>query len=359
MLRMPPDRSGRSTPVRVVIVGASGNVGTAVLRRLAGDPDVTSLVGVCRRPPRGAPYDAATWVTLDLADPAATDRLTTAFAGADAVVHLGWRLQPSWDRDALERINVRGSAAVVDACLAAGVGHLVHASSVGAYAASPSAVRRDESWPATGIASSTYGRQKAAVERRLDRVDPAALRVLRLRPGIVLQPDAAGEIARFFLGPLVPVSLLRPALLRRLPVLPWPRGLRIQVVHADDLADAIARVLAAGTAGALNVATEPVLDAELVGAALGVRPVPVPRGATRALAAATWRAHLQPTEPGWLDLATWLPVMDTTRARTELGWSPVHDTAEALLSFLPALAAGRGNSSPALARRGHVLHRKA
>ena len=67
----------------------------------------------------------------------------------------------------------------------------------------------------------------------LDGVDPARLAVLRFRPGIVLQPEAAAEIARFFLGPLVPTSLLRPSLV---PVLPWPRGLRIQIVHADDLA---------------------------------------------------------------------------------------------------------------------------
>lgn len=345
--------------MRIVVVGASGNVGTAVVRRLIGDPDVESLTGVSRRTPRGAPYDALSWVRADLGEPDATATLAKAFAGADAVVHLGWRLQPSWDLDALERINVRGSAAVVDACLEAGVRHLVHASSVGAYAASPGPQRRDESWPATGISSSTYGRQKAAVERRLDRVDGEALKVLRLRPGIVLQPDAAGEIARFFLGPLVPTSLLHPKVLRRTPVLPWPAGVRIQVVHADDLADAIARALAARLTGALNVATEPVLDAALLGEVLDAKPVPVPFKAVRAAAYASWRAHLQPTEPGWLDLAAGLPLMDTTRARDELGWTPVHTASEALLSFLPALADGRGTVSPALKPRGLLLGRKA
>ena len=350
---------GRAGRVRIVVVGASGSVGTAVVRRLSGDPDVSALTGVVRRPPSGAPYDALTWVSADLGDPGVTGTLTEAFRGADAVVHLGWRLQPSWDRAALERINVRGSGAVVDACLAAGVAHLVHASSVGAYAASPGPERRDESWPATGISSSTYGRQKAAVERRLDRVDPAKLDVLRLRPGIVLQPDAAGEIARFFLGPLVPTSLLSPKLLRRTPVLPWPAGVRIQVVHADDLAEAIARVLLARTTGALNVATEPVLDADRVGEVLDAKPVPVPFAVARAAAYASWKAHLQPTEPGWLDLAAGLPLMDTSRAREELGWTPVHTSTEALLSFLPALANGRGTVSPALEPRGLLRGRRA
>jgi nucleoside-diphosphate-sugar epimerase len=344
--------------MRVVVVGASGNVGTALLRRLAAEPGVTSLVGVARRPAGGAgePYDAASWERVDIAAPGAADRLGTVFAGADAVVHLAWRLQPSWDREALERINVGGSRAVLDAALAAGVRHLAYASSIGTYAPSPGDQRRDESWPTTGVPSSTYSRQKAAVERILDGVDPGRLGVLRVRPGIVLQPAAAAEIARFFLGPLVPTSLLRPSLV---PVLPWPRGLRIQVVHADDLADAYARGLLAGATGGLNVAAEPVLARDLVARLLAARPVDVPAGAVRALAAVTWRAHLQPTEPGWLDLALRLPVMDTTRARTELGWSPAHPTDEALREFLLALAAGRGTGSPVLAPRKRMSGRRA
>ncbi len=336
--------------MRVVVVGASGNVGTAVLRRLAAEPAVTSMVGVARRPADGAgpPYDAASWQRVDVAAPDAADRLRTVFAGADSVVHLAWRLQPSWDRDALERINVGGSRAVLAAALAAGVPHLAYSSSIGAYAASPGDEPRDESWPTTGIPGSTYSRQKAAVEQILAGADPDRLAVLRFRPGIVLQPEAAAEIARLFLGPLVPTSLLRPSLV---PVLPWPRGLRIPVVHADDLADAVVRALVAGMTGGLNVAAEPPLTRDLVARLLTARPVDVPVGVVRGLAAVTWRAHLQPTEPGWLNMAQGVPVMDTGRARTELGWSPRHSAGDALRDFLAALAAGRGSGSAALAPR--------
>jgi nucleoside-diphosphate-sugar epimerase len=143
------------------------------------------------------------------------------------------------------------------------------------------------------------------------------------------------------------------------PVLPWPRGLRIPVVQADDLADALVRGLLAGATGGLNVCTEPVVGADLLGRLLTARPVDVPARAVRALAALTWRAHAQPTEPGWLDLAANVPVMDTTRARTELGWSPASSAEEALRAFLPALAAGRGGGSPVLARRTPVSGRRA
>lgn len=338
--------------MRVVVVGASGNVGTAVLRRLTVEPSVDTVVGVARRPPigAGAPYDSARWEAADIGAPAAVERLTGVFAGADAVIHLAWRLQPSWDVAALQRINVEGSRAVADAVAAAGVPRLVYASSIGAYAPSPGAERRDESWATTGIPGSTYSRQKAEVERLLDGV---GFPVLRIRPGIVLQPAAAAEIARFFLGPYVPTSLLRPALLK---LLPWPAGVRGQIVHADDLADAIVRGLVAGIDGGLNVATEPLLTRELVAGVLGAKAFDVPTGLIRGAVAATWKVHLQPTDAGWIDMAANVPIMDTSRARS-LGWVPAHPTGEVLRDFLAALAAGTGTGSPALAPRGAVANR--
>ena len=57
--------------MRVVIVGASGNVGTALLRQLATDATVTSVVGVARRAPDRvppAPYDIASWHSLDIGE---------------------------------------------------------------------------------------------------------------------------------------------------------------------------------------------------------------------------------------------------------------------------------------------------
>src|SRR5207245_701309 len=147
------------------IVGASGNVGTALLRRLAREPGITEIVGVARRPPDPAiaPYDRASWVACDIGTPAGARTLTRAVAGADAVVHLAWQIQPSHDRTLLRRTNVAGSGHVVRAVLDAGVRALVYASSVGAYAPGPKDRPVDESWPATGIAGSAYSEDKAAV----------------------------------------------------------------------------------------------------------------------------------------------------------------------------------------------------
>lgn len=348
--------------MRIVIVGASGNVGTALLRRLAGE-DV-ELVGIARRPPTdaGPPYDAVEWVADDIGSPGSEARLANAFRGAGAVIHLGWQIQPSHDRALLRRTNVTGSAHVVRAVLDAGVPALVYASSVGAYAPGPKNRRVDENWPATGIAGSTYSEDKAAVEALLDRVerDHPRLRIVRLRPGLIFQRDAGAQIARFFVGPLAPVALLR---WQRIPVVPASGQLKVQAVHADDVADAYALAALGDLRGAVNIAAEPVLDPALVAREFGGRAVPVPATVLREAARLTWLARLQPTEPGWVTMGARAPLMDCSRARTELGWLPRHDAVEALRELVDGLAAGAGTSSRVLRPRDsaevkadHLIH---
>ena len=50
-------------------------------------------------------------------------------------------------------------------------------------------------------------------------------------------------------------------------------------------------------------------------------------------------------------MALGVPIMDTTRAREELGWEPRHDGGEALLELLGGMADGDGARDAAAARR--------
>jgi nucleoside-diphosphate-sugar epimerase len=104
--------------------------------------------------------------------------------------------------------------------------------------------------------------------------------------------------------------------------------------------------------GAFNIAADPVLDPDELGRILGARLVPVPDKVLRAFADLSWRARLQPTPAGWVDLAVGVPVLDTTRARNELGWQPTRTSSEALRELLEGLADRASGPTPALARRG-------
>ena len=72
----------------------------------------------------------------------------------------------------------------------------------------------------------------------------------------------------------------------------------------------------------------------------------------RAAAALTWRARLQPTDPGWVDLAATAPILDASRARRVLGWSPVKPANEVLAELLDGMAQGAGASGPLLYPKG-------
>jgi UDP-glucose 4-epimerase len=328
---------------RIAVVGATGNVGTSVLRALLDDPAVESVVGIARRRP-SLRLERVRWVEADIV----RDDLAPHLRGADAVVHLAWLIQPSRDLSELRACNVDGSARVFKAVARAGVPALVYASSVGAYSEGPKDRAVDESWPTDGIRSSFYARHKSEVERLLDRFEREhpEVRVARLRPGLIFKRGASSEIRRLFAGPFLPSPLLRPSLI---PIVPRIRRLRFQAVHSHDVGEAYRLAATTGASGAYNVAAEPVLDSEELGRLLEARPVPVPPAVLRGLAAATWRLRLQPTPPGWVDLALGVPIMDVRRARDELGWRPRYSSGEALLELLDGMRDRAGESTPPLA----------
>jgi nucleoside-diphosphate-sugar epimerase len=329
--------------VRVVIVGASGNVGTSLLRALADEPAVESILGLARRIPR-AEFPKTEWRQADIT----RSPLRPHFDGADAVVHLAWLIQPGRDKQRLHEVNVDGSGRVFRAVASARVPTLVYASSVGAYAPGPKDRRVDESWPTTGIRSSFYARHKAEVERLLDRFEDEHpnTRVVRLRPGLIFKREAASGIRRLFAGPFLPSVLVQR---RLIPVIPAHPRLVFQAVHSYDVGEAYRLALVREEArGAFNVAAEPVLDPDELGRALGARQLRVPRGLLRGGAALSYRLRLQPSEPGWVDMGLAVPLMDVSRARSDLGWSPQRSSTDALLDLLAGIREGAGLDTPPL-----------
>jgi UDP-glucose 4-epimerase len=328
--------------MKIVVTGATGNVGSRLLDELAGDPDVTEVTGLARRLPDRA-WPKTRFVEIDLAkeDPAPHIR------GADVVVHLAWLFQPTRDGTVTWEANVGGSERVFGAVVDAGVPALVHASSIGAYSPSPGVVV-DESWQTDSLPTASYGREKAYVERLLDTLEARSegLRVVRLRPGFIFQRSAASQQRRLFAGPFLPNLLVRPG---RLPIVPYPAGLRLQVLHSKDAARAYHHAVKKDVRGAFNIAAEPVLDGPAVAGVLGGRPMALPAPVTRMALSAAWRTRLVPAEPALLDLALGLPIMSIERARSELGWSPTVSAEDALREALFGMADGSGGPTGPLA----------
>ena len=329
--------------MRVVVVGASGNVGTSVLTSLESEDGVTSIVGVARRMPDWRPAKTE-WRTADVY----RDDLDPIFAGADAVVHLAWLFQPTHDPVTTWRSNVIGSTRVFDAAARAGVSVLVHSSSVGAYSPGPKSPPVDESWPTHGWPNAAYGREKAYVERVLDifERDHPEIRVVRMRPGFIFKEESATEQRRLFAGPFLPRRLMRPELLPFVPDLP---RLRFQALHSRDAGEAFRLALTRDVRGAFNLAADPVIDPAVLADLLGARRVPVPAAVVRTAVSAGWHLRLIPASPGMVEMVLQIPIMDTTRAREELGWRPRHDAVAALRTVIEGMRGGTGMETPPLA----------
>ncbi|MFI0349490.1 NAD-dependent epimerase/dehydratase family protein [Actinomadura sp. 9N407] len=377
--------------MRVVVVGATGNVGTSTVQALAADPAITSIRGLARRRP-ALKIDKTEWAVADVCG---TD-LVPHFRGADAVVHLAWLFQPTHSPMITWRANALGSLRVFEAVAEAGVPALVYSSSVGTYSPGPKDLPGpndppgsrdprgdenrggenrggenrgeesrghrngghqnggqrngvDESWPTHGWPAASYGREKPYVERLLDifEAEHPERRVVRLRPGFIFKREAAAEQRRLFAGPFVPGRLARPGLI---PVVPDIPGLRFQALHASDAGQAFRlAVIDDDARGPYNIAADPVIGADELAELMGARKLPLPARGARAALRAAWTMGLVPASPDLLDLALNVPIMDTSRARSELGWMPEHTSMYALREFLAGLRSGAGMDTPPLA----------
>ena len=283
--------------MKIVVTGGSGNVGTALRRHLDFED-----VGV---------------------DVRELSSLRDAIRGADVVIHLAFAIKPTD-----QATNVDGSEHLLTACVKEEVGHLVCASSVAAYEPAPRYQRVDESWPLTGIHGNTYSAHKVRLEEMIKRY-PLPCTVIR--PCFIGQASAADQVRRWLLSPLFPTRLL--------PLLPIPlwNGLRLQLVHSDDVARAIVQIVRRRALGAFNLAAEPVLTAPMIAERVGAGRLSVPYPLIEKLAGATARLRLQPLTPEWVRMADQAPLVRTTRAHDDLEWWPEHDARDVLREVVTAM----------------------
>ncbi len=306
-------------------------VGTEVVRVLGREPAIDEVVGLARRVPETL-IEGVRWARADVRH----DDLAPLLAGADAVVHLAWQIHPMWSAAATWTANVGGAERVMRAAAEAGARAFLYASSLGCYAPGPpdrGPVRED--WPTSGIPSLPYGHEKAMLEQLCARLaaEQPRMRVVPLRAGFVMQRENAARIRRAMLGPVVPRVATSPLL----PLMPHVAELKAQGLHATDFAEAFRLALLGDARGPFNVVDETVMDARTVARLLGARTVPVPFAVARASVSAAFHARAQPTHPGWIDLLRHSPFLDTTRARTELGWRPQVPAEDALRELLDGL----------------------
>jgi len=325
----------------VAVTGPTGDIGKAFLRALESEPRVERVLGMARRPfdPAAIGAPKTEYRQGDVLDRAAVDALV---AEADVVVHLAFVIVGSLEET--RSVNLEGSGNVFEAAAAAKrVKRLVYTSSVAAYG-----FHADNPQPLTenveprGTEAHYYSAQKAEIEGVLERaLKGSGTDAYVFRPCIVAGPDALAMIESI---PFVSAAEKLPGPLRALlgtaplikPIIPDP-GVPFQLVHHDDVATALlAAVVGDGKPGIYNLAGEGTLTASDLAKELDWYSVPIPSAAVDVTAELLSRTPGVPAAAQWINAFREPVVMDTSRARQALDWTPRHPSRGVLVETVAA-----------------------
>jgi nucleoside-diphosphate-sugar epimerase len=333
--------SSSEARLQVAVTGPTGTFGAGLIPLLQDSPRISRLIGIARRPfdPAAHGWSKMRYRQGDVRDPEA---LKEAFAGCEVVVHLAFMITGNADAKTIRAINVEGTLNAFRAAREAGAERFVYASSVAAYGFhSDNPVGMKEDWPVRPAARLFYAREKAEIEHLLGEEAESASgpALYLLRPPIVLGPDAMGAKGALP-APVAGAGRRLFDVLTRLPV-PLPifaPSVPLQLIHEHDVGTALLKcVLGDGPPGAYNIAADDVLTGADIVRELGLAPLPVPsrlvHGAAR-VAAAVPKPPFTPPAADWVEAASHPAIMDTTKAKQELGWEPEYTALEALRATL-------------------------
>jgi UDP-glucose 4-epimerase len=320
--------------LEVAVTGPTGEIGKPLMSELERRSEVGEVLGMARRPfdPAEEGWDKVAYRRGDILDRGA---LAALFDGADVAVHLAFAIFGS--REETRKVNLQGTRNVFEAAIRAGVTRLVYASSVAAYGFHPENPQPlTEDVPARGSEGFYYSAQKAELEDLLDELLlGSGVEAYVFRPCIVAGPRATMLIEQTVDAVRVvdPVPALRKGVEKLplvSPVLPDP-GMPIQLVHHDDVAQAMAAAICGeGPPGVYNLAGEGEVQVSNIAHELGWHAVPVPGPAVSAGTAAARRLKFVSSKLEWAIAAETPVLMDTERARRDLGWKPRFDAEETL-----------------------------
>jgi nucleoside-diphosphate-sugar epimerase/putative sterol carrier protein len=317
--------------MRVAVTGGSGQLGTALVRRLVADRSIEKVLVLDLRPPIVASRKVE-FVRADVRE----GGFARYLEGVGALFHFAFVVTQAAPPDVLRAVNVEGSANVFRAAAAAGVGSLIYASSVAAYGVVPGHPEPIvEDTPRRRQPELPYAAAKYDVEAILDELEPACpeMAIARLRPVIL-----AGRRMEHGLGRAL-----------RAGVLPDVQGEHpIPLVWDEDVAQAAVLAMKQRARGAFCLDAEDPLTGPQLAEAAGLRRVSLPR---KALAGAAWlagRIGLSPREdPSWLAIEPATMRVSARRAREELGWKPRYPTGRDVAKALGDAA--RGAPDPRIA----------
>ena len=308
-------------PRRIAVTGASGYIGTVLIRRLAERDDVSDVLAIDVREPRQDLGTKVSFVRQDVSEP-----FPGLFAEneVDTVVHLAYLLRQGRNREANRRVNVGGTRNTIEACRESRVKRIVYLSSTsvyGAHADNPDVLTED--MPACPVSGLQYSEDKLASEILLNEFasesDRVSVCVLRCCP--VMGRNADNFIAGAFDKPfLVAISGANPPM---------------QLIHEDDAIRCMELAVFGYAEGLYNVGSASSIRWNEMAAAGGRRVVSLPSWLLSAATQITWTLRLQSDSPAvGLHMIRYPWFASTNKIEREMGFRPRYSSKEAWDAYL-------------------------
>lgn len=304
---------------RVLVTGGAGFLGSHVTRLLAAHPAIEAVVSGDLRE---SDVPGVVSERLDVTESAALGPLLERHR-IDTVVHLAAIVNPGRDVELEHRVDVEGTAHVLDACVAAGVRRIVVSSSGAAYGYHPdNAEWIDEEDPVRGNDVFPYAKHKRLVEEMLAqaRREHPQLEQVIFRIGTILGPTVRNQITAL-----------------------WDRRVLLRIAGSDspfvfawvdDVAGAMVRAVVDGPAGIYNVAGDGRLTVPEIAQRLGKRTLTVPAWALAAALRVGRALRLTEHGPEKVVFLRHRPVLANRRLKEEFGYTPALTSHEAFEEYL-------------------------
>jgi nucleoside-diphosphate-sugar epimerase len=303
------------------VTGGSGFVGGALIERLRSEGwDVHALA----RSERAAARVRELGAEPAMGDLDDRDAMRAGAEGCEVAFHAAAKVEDWGDPADFERLNVRGTQNVIDACREAGVRRLVHVGTEAALMVGQPLINVDESAPLRPDSTALYSSSKAKAEQLVR--DAGGLETVVVRPRFVW---GRGDTS---LLPTI-IEMVTSGRFR------WigGGGQLSATTHIDNTVEGLWLAATKAPAGSVYFVTdgEPAVFREFLTELLATQGVTVPdrsvpAGVARVAAAASeriWRLLKRPGPPPLTRFAVWVSsqecTIDISRAERELGYRPV------------------------------------
>jgi UDP-glucose 4-epimerase len=323
--------------MKYVITGGSGYIGGRLIELLSQQED-NEILNLDVRPP-AIPRPRTRFQRMDIRDRGIRSLLESE--RPDALVHLAFVLNPIRDEHKMYDIDVNGTQNVLDAASAAGVAHLLVASSTTAYGAWPdNPVPLTEDDPVRGMPNYEYARDKTEIDRlcQLWAAQHPDRQMTIVRPTIVFGPNVNNYIVRYW---------------QNSPFVALVDGVDLdwQFVHEEDVVDAISRLLLERRAGIFNLTADGTIKLSECAAIAGLKTRAIPYKVQRRIARTMWRMRIPRMEapPGQIEFVRYPWIASNEKLKAELGWTPRYTSRETFEITMRAKGIGPASTAEAIA----------